>query len=179
MSMTGLVLGFCCLLVVQADPYHKYCKYDILEVNHVHDQWGFPIFVQLIAWDWDRHTKRHHVQAWRILRDGYELDNKEHREAFEKHVEQVKSKYNSMGMRQRVANSVKYRGKYVGGHDYPRRQLGGLFVARWTDDGVTRVALAEALLERHTQHDPELEDRHEWPETARRGWNCAGKAVTQ
>lgn len=50
---------------------------DLIEVNHYHDQSGRLIINQVIYYDWDPATERHHVVAWRLLRCSGQLPRKD------------------------------------------------------------------------------------------------------
>lgn len=41
---------------------------DAVEVNHVYDGDGEPVFTQLIFWDFDSRESRYHVRAWRLVK---------------------------------------------------------------------------------------------------------------
>jgi|SRR5690606_35531413 len=45
-------------------------RVDLIEVNHYYDDCGKPVFTQLIFYDWHAHESRHHVRAWRMVREG-------------------------------------------------------------------------------------------------------------
>jgi hypothetical protein len=44
--------GIALIVAAIANPFLPVqTRCDIIEVNHVHDEYGFPRFVQLIAWE--------------------------------------------------------------------------------------------------------------------------------
>ncbi len=42
---------------------------DAIEVNHYFDENGRVVFDQVIFWEWCGHAGRHHVFAWRLLKE--------------------------------------------------------------------------------------------------------------
>lgn len=45
------------------------CEYvDLIEINHFHDEWGRPVFDQLIFYDWSESQGRYQVRAFRMLK---------------------------------------------------------------------------------------------------------------
>lgn len=43
---------------------------DMIELHHMHDANGNPIYEQIIFWDWHHDENKYHVRAWRILTTG-------------------------------------------------------------------------------------------------------------
>ena len=48
-------------------------KVDLVELNHFLDDNGREVFRQLVFYDWNRHQKRFHVRAWRLVKKPSQL----------------------------------------------------------------------------------------------------------
>jgi hypothetical protein len=46
---------------------------DLIEVNHFYDDCGRLVFDQAIYYDWHPVERRHHVRAWRLIKDDSQL----------------------------------------------------------------------------------------------------------
>ena len=165
--MAGLAIVFAAL----GNPFAPTrTQVDILEVNHVHDEWGFPKFVQLIAWDWLPEHKCYRVRAWKLLDDAYADGGKDHRTAFDAEVERLANTIGSWKLQAEFLRAAKYRGVFVGGKHYPRLIRGEYVTRLTTKDGESREVVAKRRIETHTQYDREYADREFWPESHRAGW---------
>ena len=163
--------GICLIVAALTSPFvPAQTRCDIIEVNHVHDQYGFPKFVQLIAWDWCAERKRYHVRAWKLMDDAYQDGGPNHRTAFDAEVERIADGIKNWQAQAAFLRAAIYRGVFVGGRSYPQFRRGE-YVSRITSkDGVTREVIANRRIETHTQFDREYADRDAWPESARVGW---------
>ena len=45
--------------------------FDMVEVNHYHNECGVDCWSQLICWDWNSHRKKFEVQHWIMMEDAY------------------------------------------------------------------------------------------------------------
>lgn len=68
MNLAPLTLALLCLLPIDssADVSRETC--DRIEVNHLFDERGQPVFSQVLFWDWDRAAGRHQLRDWRLLK---------------------------------------------------------------------------------------------------------------
>lgn len=51
---------------------------DVIEVNHVYDDDGRPVFTQVIFWDWWMSASRYHVRTWRMVKEAVQLPRRDH-----------------------------------------------------------------------------------------------------
>jgi len=51
---------------------------DVIEVNHVYDDDGRPVFTQQIFWVWSERESRYHVRAWRMVKEAAQLPRRDH-----------------------------------------------------------------------------------------------------
>ena len=63
-----MIIGLILLLVVDSSVVRKEAC-DMIEVHHMHDANGNPLFDQIIFWDWHSDENRYHVRAWKITQD--------------------------------------------------------------------------------------------------------------
>lgn len=165
--MPGIALVFAALTNPFV-PVQTRC--DLIEVNHVHDEYGFPKFVQLIAWDWCSFDNQYHVRAWKLMDDAYVDGGPNHRTAFDAEVERIADTYASWQAQAAFLRAAVYRGKFVGGRMYPQLRRGEYVSRITTQDGVKREVVAKRRIETHTQYDREYADRECLPESRRVGW---------
>ena len=162
---------FFVLAFVGAQPTSKPIHYDLVEVNHVHDEWGVPDFTQLIFWDWSRRDKCHHVQAWSMMRDDRDKSNAKHRAAFDAAVDAVAGSLTGYRQQESFRYAAKYTGEFVGGPMFPRHDyLAGVFRVTMDREGGRMHVTAASMVETFTQYDREVKDRKVWPESKRRGF---------
>jgi hypothetical protein len=50
---------------------------DLVELNHFYDEHGRLVFDQLIFYDWDEGDRRYHVRAWRLLKQRYQIPQRD------------------------------------------------------------------------------------------------------
>ena len=50
-----------------SQPFTLQDRFDMIELNHMHDEVGRPTFVQLIFWDWSSHRKSFVCQGYFML----------------------------------------------------------------------------------------------------------------
>lgn len=145
--------------------------FDMLEVNHFHNQYGAPVFVQLIYWDWFPEDCRFHVQGWRMMKDAYDKTDAAHRREYEAGVDRWLRRVSNISERSRIRSRMEYKGKFVGGRLYPiKHHCTGRYQVRFRDDsGVDRLITANLFRETYTTYDPEVDDRKYLPNNARRG----------
>ena len=56
-------------LATGSQPFTLQDQFDIIELNHMHDELGRPKFVQLIFWDWSSDEKAFVCQGYHMLDD--------------------------------------------------------------------------------------------------------------
>lgn len=123
--------------------------FDVVEVNHVHDNSGQVLFDQLIWRNW--HPGGHRVEAWKLIQDGRDTSNESHRKAWEDRI---------IASGQLLAGRC-YKGIYVGGSLHPQK-IGDLFHVEFNEDEnrvIRRVVTARTFVETWTVGDNEVKDR--------------------
>ena len=142
-------------------------EFDMIEVNHYHNEWGRPMFAQLICWDRNV-LGDYHVQAYVMMKDAYvetEEGRKKHEEWLSKELEGKPAEYQI-----EARQGLKYRGDFVGGKIYPYRDHhSGYYISRYYDSSDYRIIKAKLFRESWTQYDPERVDRKYLKEADRRG----------
>ncbi len=163
------------LVALLGDSNEIHDHFDMLEVNHFHNQYGAPVFVQLIFWDWYRTDSQFHVQGWMMMNDAFDNSDADHRRDYEADLDRWLSHVSNISQRSRIRRHMVYKGKFVGGRFYPIKHHGtGYYRVRFYDDGVHRVITANLFRETYTNSDPEVTDRKSLPELARRGLSAPG-----
>jgi hypothetical protein len=141
-------------------------RFDVVEVNHVHDRFGFPLFDQLIFRNWHRRTHYHHVEYWVMIKHPRKF-TAQGQVAFDRRVEKMASLLSLMqAIDMRAA--TKYKGDYVRGRMHPKK-FGDRYVVRFKEGEWTREIHARTLNETWTQYDAEVSDRKRLREEDRRG----------
>ena len=157
--LVALLLG-----IIPSKETFRVVEFDKIEINHVYSENGTLIFDQLIYWRWHRIDKSFHCHGWKLLKDCRVMDDEAHRKEWEKILH-----YNdrwSIGDKR-----PEYKGKFVGGNKIPRwnHRTKRYEVLVKPNSGLWVTVAAPILIERHSLHDPEREDRKFFPETMRIG----------
>ena len=165
--MSALLL----LFAIGGNSNEVHDHFDMLEVNHFHNQYGAPVFVQLVYWDWFPNDCRFHVQGWRMMKDAFDPSDTAHRREYEARVDRWLQRISDIAERSRIRSRLEYKGKFVGGRLYPtKHHCTGRYQVRFRDDsGVDRLITADLFRETYTTYDPEVADRKLLPDKARRG----------
>jgi hypothetical protein len=153
----------------------KTVHFDMVEVNVFCNEWGYPVFAQLLLWDWHRKDKKFHVEKWFLMKDAF-VKTPEGEKKHEEQRRKIEQKYRSISMRKAFLNGSKYRGDFVGGKLYPRKnyRLDRYEVPCW-DEGYDLLIVADIMRLTYTQYDPERQDRKHHPEQTRKGLPNAPK----
>ena len=61
--------------------------FDMIEVNHYHNEWGVQVWSQIILWDWHSVDCKFHVEKWIMMDEAY-VKTKEGRKKWEKAVQE-------------------------------------------------------------------------------------------
>jgi hypothetical protein len=149
------------------DHYPKIIDtYDILEVNHKHNEWGACDLDQVLAWDWhDRHNK-HHVQWWKSMRDARKF-TKEGEEKWLKKRRGIADKIQDWPTRRIFLAQTHYRGEFDKSSKY--YPVKNWRTGYWEIRVDNRIIRAKIFRETNTVFDPEADDRKEYPTRSRRG----------
>lgn len=143
--------------------------FDIIEVNHYHNEWGVQVWSQIILWDWHSFDCKFHVEKWIMMDDAY-VKTKEGRKKWEKAVQEIKDNLEPLERKQQWGWASYYRGDFVYGKFYPKKNwTTGYYEIKYKDGKRDRVIKAKIFRETHTQYDPESKDRKYHPTSTRRG----------
>lgn len=144
-------------------------RFDMVEVNHFYNEWGFEVWSQVVFWDWHDLHKTFHVQHWIMMRDAYEI-TEEGKKKHEELVREAESKYKDVNTRMALRSVSDYKGDFIGGKLYPKKDWkNNIYVIQYTDESkIPRRIEAKQFRETHTQEDPEREDKRNYPEASRR-----------
>ena len=106
-----------------------------------------------------------------MMRDAFDTTDAAHRREYEAGVDRWLSRISDVARRARIRSQMEYKGKFVGGRLYPtKHHRSGKYQVRFQDDtGVKRLITADLFRETYTFHDPEVDDRKLFSESARRG----------
>ena len=143
--------------------------FDMIEVNHYHNDWGVEKWSQLICWDWRSYDNSFRVEYWVMMKDAYEK-TEEGEKKWEKQRRKIADQYKDFNQRQSWLNSSQYKGDFEGGKLYPKKDWkSGYYEIQFIDGGVSRTIRAKIFRETYTQHDPEVADRDFHETESRRG----------
>jgi len=165
MTILIIWIGVANLFGSLAVPDH----FDVLEVNHLHDEWGRPRLTQMIFWDFDRGRNTHICQGYVVFKDCY-VKTAEGEAAWDKKVEKSLSGLTLL-QRAEARKHLSYAGDYQPPISHPVRQWRKkLWRSRFIDSqGIYRCITASKFWETKSQVDPEVADRSFHPVSDRRG----------
>lgn len=64
-----MICGLFLLLVIGSQIVRQE-SCDMIELHHMHDAQGNPVFDQFILWDWNHEDSKYRVRTWRIANNG-------------------------------------------------------------------------------------------------------------
>lgn len=146
-------------------------RFDMIEVNRFYNEYGSPVFSQMIFWDWCEDDNTFHVQGWILMGDAWDDTDPEHQKQYEAEVDRWLENIRDAGKKSSIRQSMPYKGKFVGGRMYPAKNYRtGLYESKFLDKGgVMRIIRAPLFRQTDTQTDPERDDRVDFHEEQRRG----------
>lgn len=146
---------------------------DMIEVNTHHDDEGFPVWTQLIFWDWDSVEHDWKVVAWKMYTDELWIENEEHKKQWMKYLREYCDKNPQVNFTQAKG---KYKGEFtpIPGQNYPKRKNDRFWYLIFYHDKKRIEVKAKVFRETYTQTDPEVDNREKYPELSRRGLNGLG-----
>lgn len=152
-----------------SQPFTLQDRFDMIELNHMHDEVGRPTFVQLVFWDWSSHRKAFVCQGYYML-DGSIVKTDEGKKDWDKRVEKAIQKLAPLE-RAMILKHLEYKGHYERHPAHPERLWASrVYRSKWIEkNGTIRSVIATQFRETKTQHDPEVEDRKLYPVELRRG----------
>lgn len=163
--MFTIFLIFCSLNRIDHDP-KLIDTFDVLEMNHKHNDWGVPTLDQIIAWDLHKFDNKLHVAWWKSLKDG-RIKTKEGEEKWLKERRAIADKIKDWETRKDFLNNTKYRGEFNKDSDYyPVKNWRSGY---WEIRVDNRIIRAKIFIETNTVYDPEVDDRKLHPTRLRRG----------
>lgn len=156
------------LLATLANPNtagYVHDRFDLVEINHYHNEFCQSVFDQLIFWDWDPVGCRFSCQGWQMMHGSRDKSDAVHRQSVEGSLEAARR-----GRPHSQGPPRKYAGKFVGGPMMPARNHRlRLYEIRYLDGEVYRRITATLFRETWTQHDPERVDNKLYGSDHRRG----------
>jgi hypothetical protein len=143
--------------------------FDLIEINHYHNEWGVPRWTQVILWDWHRLDGKFHVEKWIMIKDAYQK-TEEGEKKWEKMRREIESSIKNLDRKREWIRASEYPGDFVKNRFYPMKNwTTGYYEIRYRDNDRDRLIMCKIFRETHTQYDPEREDRDEHPVGIRRG----------
>lgn len=158
----------------QCQPETLVDHFDLVEVNHVHDKFGFPVFDQVVFRNWHTSTHGFRVEAWAFMRDS-RVFTAEGQAAFDKALNAAADRM-SIRDAMELRHSVRYRGDYEGGRMHPKK-FGGRYITVFRQDEWKREVHTKWMIETWTQYDVELADKKHLDESDRKGFRVTGEGV--
>jgi hypothetical protein len=156
-------------LAIGSQSFAVQDRFDIIELNHTHDQMGRPKFVQLIFWDWSPKKKSFVCQGYYML-DGSIVKTEEGKKDWDKKVEKALKRVAPLE-KAILLKDLQYKGHYQRHAAHPVRLWAArVYRSKWIDKtGAMRSVVATQFRETRTYHDPEVEDRKRHPVALRKG----------
>ena len=158
----GWIVAFL-LAIVPAGDGTVHDEFDVLEVNHVLDEWASPVFDQIIFWRWDAVDCWFRCHGWVMMRGSRDKSDAKHKAWFRQNLPAC-------------CWDKAYKGKFVGGSMSPTSNYRlERYELRYTDKGTRRLITAPIMRETWTQYDRERRDEKVFPEDLRRGLTRSGR----
>lgn len=156
-------------LATGSQPFTLQDRFDIIELNHMHDDMGRPKFVQLIFWDWSPKRKSFVCQGYYML-DGSIVKTEEGKKEWDAKVAKALKGVAPLE-KAMLLKELQYKGHYERHSAHPMRLWDArVYRSKWIDKtGVMRSVIATQFRETRTYHDPEVEDRKHYPVELRKG----------
>jgi len=149
--------------------------FDMIEVNHYHNECGVDCWSQLICWDWNSHRKKFEVQHWIMMEDAYKK-TEEGEKKWEKLRRSIADKIRDWNQRDFFLSKTAYKGDFVGGKYFPfKNYKSGYYEVRFFDKHLPRRIQAKIYRETHSRQDPEVENRKFFNKDERRGLTVVTK----
>jgi len=143
--------------------------FDMIEVNHYHNEWGVEQWSQLICWDWHSYDNKFHVEYWTMMKDAYKKTEKGEKE-WEKSRLKIAQQYRDFNQRRDFMSNSEYKGDFEGGKLYPKKDWrSGYYTVKTLNNDGDRLLRAKIFRETFTQNDPEVDDRSPHNTKERRG----------
>ena len=143
--------------------------FDMIEVNHYHNEWGVQIWSQVILWDWCDLDHKFHCHKWIMMKDSY-VKTEQGKAKWEEARREIENSLETFERRKQWMWASEYRGDFVNGKFYPKKDwTSGYYEIKYRDKNHQRVIRSKIFRETHTQYDPEVKDRKEYPTSRRRG----------
>lgn len=144
--------------------------FDIIEINHVHNEWGVETLAQIVVWDWIPNQRSHHVQWWRGMQNCRIRGDsvKEQEDAWNKKRRRIADSIKDWPTRKDFLDNSTYRGEFDRDHKWiPKlNNKTGYWEIQYTEKHIIR---AKHFQETYTDFDVEHRDSKEWPARARKG----------
>ncbi len=147
--------------------------FDMVEVNHYHNDVGAERWSQLIFWDWDLGKTRLNVHYWKIMKGAYEK-TKEGENKWNKRVRDIADNIKNWENRKHFLDNAKYHGEFIGGKLFPVKNYKSgyyeiIFYEKYGSHSIRRKLQAKTFRETHTTYDVEVFDRKKFHQDYRRG----------
>ena len=145
--------------------------FDMIEINHHHNEWGVETWAQVILWDWHPAGSKFHCEKWIMMKDAHKKTD-EGRKKWQKLRREIEQGLNTLERRKQWLNASNYMGDFsTDSKFYPRKNwTTGYYEIKYNDDkNIRRIIRAKIFKETHTQIDPEAEDRKFHSTAIRRG----------
>ena len=143
-------------------------RFDIIELNHVYDDFSRPKFVQLVFWNWLPSQKSYVCEGYYMLDDCIKK-TEEGKKAWDKKVEKALERVPAL-QRAELIVKLDYRGEYHRHSAHPVRLWAArVYRSKWIDKGGNlRAVIGSQFRATHTYHDREVADREFNPVAIRR-----------
>lgn len=162
------------LLGVSGQPEAVLDEFDLVEVNHLYNEYGGHQLDQLVFYNFDRSDRQLKCEAWAILRNCRSHPTKEDEEKFNEYRDKViEILFKDPIDKQKARQYIKVKGEYIGGPNTPRKYGDG-YLTQFTSHGVLRRVYTKAMIETHTNIDPERANADKFKDYQRLGFSQKG-----
>jgi hypothetical protein len=114
--------------------------FDMIEINHHHNEWGVETWAQVILWDWHPAGSKFHCEKW-IMMKGAHKKTKEGRKNWEKLRREIEQGLDTLERRKQWLNASNYMGDFsTDSKFYPRKNwTTGYYEIKYNDKNIRRI----------------------------------------
>jgi len=140
--------------------------FDLIEVNHIVNEWGIVRYDQLLCWNWSDQKQAYKCEWWKSMNDARNKDDKEKEAKYEKERRAFADSIKDWSLRKSFLDHSYYRGEFEGGKYYPVKNWR---TGYWEIKYDNRIIRSKHFSVTYTNNDPEVENQKLFPRDRRKG----------
>jgi len=140
--------------------------FDLIEVNHIVNEWGIVRYDQVVCWNWSDQKQEYKCEWWKSMNDARDKSDKEKEVEYEKQRRVFADSIKDWSTRKSFLDSSYYRGEFKGGRYYPVKNWR---TGYWEIKFDNRIVRSKHFSVTYTDDDPEVENQKIFPRDRRKG----------